>query len=910
MSAVLRLAPKLVEPEKVVIQCKPRWDRCDQENFVKSVSDWLKPFDSFHISNSKELDILYPLGHLCAVLKLATDVSIPNHKNSAKLKNRKHRPWSEKIHEAIKRSRLEWWEWRKAGSPRDLNNPYLTRMKEAKKCLRREQRREAASRRDEKIETIMNAEDDSRTFYGLVKAQRKSASSVTDCIIVEGKTCDTSQEICQGWATHFQSLASPLTSDDFDQEYKELVDQDIESINTICETKERKIDPVTEEEVQRALNKLKNNKAMDSMGLCSEHLKMGGQPVIGFLTGFLNSVIKAHAVSAVMKEGLLTPIYKKGDSTDPGNYRGITVTPVLLKVLEHILNFRHNRILEPTQSRLQKGFTKGCSSVNAALILTECINESVNNKEQLLFTTLDAKKAFDVVDHNSLLRRLYLDGIDGDDWLLIQDLYSDCSSRVKWAGLISDPVNLKQGVRQGGVLSTAHYKRYNNPLLLQLEERYTDVRIGSINIPHVTVADDLAVLARKYNEMQVILWDVENNTIRERYCVNPTKCSCLCFNPLRKQQTSDLSMAGENIPCEECTVHLGISRRVNGKVNIEEKINLGRKTAYSLMGAGFHSVNGLKTCLNGHVWSTFVVPRLVYGLEILSLKKNEIENLEKFQRKSLRQIQGLPDKTSNSITLALLGMLPLEAVIHKNSLNLFCNIVRNKHFIEFEIAERQLVTKSCEEKTWFNLIKLILEVYNLPSIFSLFDQQISKAEWKKIMDNAVHSQIEASWRADVTAKSSLKYVNPDSLKVGHAHPVWSTVRNTMSDNKRAQLKCKVLTGTYILQGNRAAFNQYTVDATCKLCLAAPETRLHFIANCSAYALEREVYVERLRNNPVLSDSLKDNLGDSDFLTQLTLDASVYVTQLEELEFLESSSREYIEQIHRKRIARLNHISQC
>lgn len=146
VSAVLRLAPKLVEPEKVVIQCKPRWDRCDQENFVKSVSDWLKPFDSFHISNSKELDILYPLGHLCAVLKLATDVSIPNHKNSAKLKNRKHRPWSEKIHEAIKRSRLEWWEWRKAGSPRDLNNPYLTRMKEAKKCLRREQRREAASR--------------------------------------------------------------------------------------------------------------------------------------------------------------------------------------------------------------------------------------------------------------------------------------------------------------------------------------------------------------------------------------------------------------------------------------------------------------------------------------------------------------------------------------------------------------------------------------------------------------------------------------------------------------------------------------------------------------------------------------------------------------------------------------------
>ena len=39
-----------------------------------------------------------------------------------------------------------------------------------------------------------------------------------------------------------------------------------------------------------------------------------------------------------------------------------------------------------------------------------------------------------------------------------------------------------------------------------------------------------------------------------------------------------------------------------------------------------------------------------------------------------------------------------------------------------------------------------------------------------------------------------------------------------TDNKRSQLKCKLLTGTYILQGNRAAFNQYTIDPTCKYCV--------------------------------------------------------------------------------------------
>ena len=77
--------------------------------------------------------------------------------------------------------------------------------------------------------------------------------------------------------------------------------------------------------------------------------------------------------------------------------------------------------------------------------------------------------------------------------------------------------------------------------------------------------------------------------------------------------------------------------------------------------------------------------------------KKDIENLEKFQRISLRQIQGLQDKTPNCITLALL------AVIHKNTLNLFMGIAHNSKFIEYDIAMRQLAMKTPDEKSWFNM---------------------------------------------------------------------------------------------------------------------------------------------------------------------------------------------------------------
>ena len=125
------------------------------------------------------------------------------------------------------------------------------------------------------------------------------------------------------------------------------------------------------------------------------------------------------------------------------------------------------------------------------------------------------------------------------------------------------------------------------------------------------------------------------------------------------------------------------------------------------MGAGFHSVNGLKTFHNGYMWSTFVVPRVIYGLETLSLMKKDIENLEKFLRKSLRQIQGRPDKPPNRIFLSLLGVLPLETVIHKNSLNLFVSIARNSNFIEYDIAMRQLAMKTPDEKGGTSFVDLL-----------------------------------------------------------------------------------------------------------------------------------------------------------------------------------------------------------
>ena len=100
----------------------------------------------------------------------------------------------------------------------------------------------------------------------------------------------------------------------------------------------------------------------------------------------------------------------------------------------------------------------------------------------------------------------------------------------------------------------------------------------------------------------------------------------------------------------------------------------------------------------------------------------------------------------------------------------------------------------------------------------------------KLLNQSVHSFVEASWKS-VESKQSLKYVNPHRSE-------------SMEKSTRLVFSKILLTGTYILQGNRAAFNQYEVDPTCKLCSTAPETRQHFIAKCTSFLTERQNSLKR------------------------------------------------------------------
>ena len=85
------------------------------------------------------------------------------------------------------------------------------------------------------------------------------------------------------------------------------------------------------------------------------------------------------------------------------------------------------------------------------------------------------------------------------------------------------------------------------------------------------MAYDLAVLARRYFDMQVILWDVDDNTNTERYCVNPSKCSCLNYNSSKNQHKPELTMAGKNISVRTALSIGVLAGRLRKKLMLRKK---------------------------------------------------------------------------------------------------------------------------------------------------------------------------------------------------------------------------------------------------------------------------------------------------------------------------------------------------
>ena len=601
-------------------------------------------------------------------------------------------------------------------------------------------------------------------------------------------------------------------------------------------------DLITEEEIACIIASLPPGKAAGHDHVCNEHLKFAPPVIASILTTIFNSILLSGHVPTSFQHGLIVPIPKGRniDTTNPSNFRGITLLPVISEVLEKLLLTRLSSQTSKIHP-LQGGFRPKTSCMHTAFILQEAIHHLRSKKRKAFTAYLDVKKAFDTVWHDGLFQKLLLFGFPRYIWSILRDWYSCSTSAVLWNSSISRSFPIRQGVRQGAVLSPLLYSIFVNDLLLHLSSSGHGVSINGIFCGSPMFADDLALVSESDSDLQSMLNIVTHYATTWRYKLNASKSSILVIgesNRSRTQnrQTRSWHVCGDPLPEKDTQHHLGILRSVSPSTaqRTSERCSAGRSAFFGLNAIGsrfgcLHPVTILR------LYKVYCLPVLLYGCELWSVTQTEILMLERVHRKILRTILNLPIRCPSRSLLSITGMLSISAMIHHKQLN----FLHSFSLLPADSLPRQLfqaLTTSISPNYTTSKLQTLLHQHCLPPITAIPSLQLSKRCWKQAMKRILWAAQLADF---LVSCSHLPLAQCSVLHRGKPIPHLLICRGFPKTTKRNNTRIRLLVNCHGLETDTCRFRTSPQDDTCRLCRTAREDALHFISHCPALSSARD-----------------------------------------------------------------------
>lgn len=174
----------------------------------------------------------------------------------------------------------------------------------------------------------------------------------------------------------------------------------------------------------------------------------------------------------------VTPIFKKGDKTEPGNYRPIAILPTFTKVIEKLLLRQLESYCKKNSmsSSSQYGFINRRSMNLAILNMTEKLKSNTENKILTLGIFVDLTKAFDLINHSILLDKLHSCGICGVPLQVLESYLKNRKQSVIINNNTSCMTNVTSRVSQGSLLGPLVFWLFINDyrIIYTLTQFYTD----------------------------------------------------------------------------------------------------------------------------------------------------------------------------------------------------------------------------------------------------------------------------------------------------------------------------------------------------------------------------------------------------------------------------------------------------
>jgi hypothetical protein len=405
------------------------------------------------------------------------------------------------------------------------------------------------------------------------------------------------------------------------------------------------IKPVLPIEINNLLQGLNTCKATGLDNISARFLK-DGAPILAIpICHIFNLSIAQSIFPDKFKNAKIIPLFKKGDKFSEGNYRPISILPVMSKIFERIVHNQiyhycdRNKIIFQNQS----GFRQGFSTETALLYLSDNVRNNLDKQNFTGMLMIDLQKAFDTVNHKILILKLKAMGFSSNCVNLFKSYLSQRSQYVEIGGVLSNPLDITCGVPQGSILGPLLFLLYIN-----------DMSSAITKSKLFLYADDSAIIYSDKSTKEIekhLTTDLESlNTwlAKNKLSLHLGKTECIFFSS-KKRKVQDNTI---NITCK------------NQKINVVHNIKyLGAQLDYCLSGQNMYEqiikkVNSalkylyrkkdfLSQKLKKNITNALIQPHFDYGscFWYPSLNITQKKSLQKLQNKCIRFILQLNNRT-------------------------------------------------------------------------------------------------------------------------------------------------------------------------------------------------------------------------------------------------------------------------
>ena len=576
------------------------------------------------------------------------------------------------------------------------------------------------------------------------------------------------------------------------------------------------------------------------------------------LTALFNLFLRFEHVPNSAKRGVIHTLHKGNgkERSDPNSYRPITLLPVLYKLFERLLLVRlqvwtaDNNIIFPNPQ--QSGYQKNRSCVSTSFTLLEAIYHQLERHSKVYACFLDTRKAFDTVWHNGLFYKLFNFGIKSKMWRLMKNCYEENESCVVDNTLASRWFPIRQGVRQGGILSAWLYLLFINEQLDELDHLNEGIKIDGIKCGSPCHADDLALLSLAKFGLDQMMETSNRYSNKWRYDYNTGKSLVMVFGETacqfkRLKLTRKWALGTNAVDETTKYVHLGLLinkylMTKNRSIQTAQKL---KSSLMSLLGPGIQP-QGFNPVTSHKLYKLICIPRALYGSELwCDLTASEYLMLERAHRYSLKRLQGFHRLTRTAVTLAMIGSPSFQTYIDRQCMRFLGQLA----YMNSDCLPRKVLAKRYESFLSNSDNSDIKSMGYVPHICDILEKYGCENEAENLILNDTFPP-KAIWKQCVIEKT-LDFENSRFIKECGNENLDRIMRieKSLDYPSLLWLAAKLDSAQKTRYAFLAKLNTISISETPVICEQCSNTYsdplVHFFCHCTAFSRHRDLFWERI-----------------------------------------------------------------